>query len=109
MKIYRSCNKYHSQKTIIDGIKFDSKKEAKRYIELKLMERARAISDLQTQVRFPIIKKSQYGKEIVYIADFTYIEDGKLVVEDTKGFKTDVYLLKRRLMQEVHGITIKET
>jgi hypothetical protein len=70
--------------------KFDSKKEAKRFVELTLMEKAKTIQDLKTQVKFPLIKKSAHGREIVYIADFVYYEDGKMVVEDTKGFKTDV-------------------
>jgi len=102
-------SKYHSVKTTIDGIKFDSKKEANRYLELKLLEQADAIQDLRMQVAFPLIKKSPYGREIKYIADFTYYEDGKLVVEDSKGFRTDVYKLKKRLMAETYGIEIRET
>ena len=106
-----SEHKYHAQKTVIDGIKFDSKKEARRYQELKLMERAKAIRDLKMQVAFPLIKKSQYGREIKYVADFTYFEDDKLVVEDTKSTatKTPLYRLKKRLMGEIYGIVIKET
>lgn len=92
----------------MDGITFASRKEARRYRQLKLLEDANAIQDLQIQVKFPIIKKSQYGREIRYIADFVYLEDGKIVVEDTKGYRTDVYKLKKRLMAEVHGIEIKE-
>jgi hypothetical protein len=111
--IYRSTkSKYRAVRTKIDGIAFDSKKEARRYLELKLLEKAHQIENLQCQVRFPIVKKSKYGKELVYVADFTYLEDGKLVVEDTKSSitkKNPVYRLKRRLMQEVHGITIRET
>lgn len=101
-------NKYHAKPTTIDGIRFASKKEANRYMELKLMERAKAIQDLKTQVKYPIIPKSKYGPEIRYIADFTYYENGRLVVEDTKGFRTDVYKLKKRLMAEVHNIIIRE-
>jgi len=73
------------------------------------MEKAKAIQDLKTQVKFPLIKKSAHGREIVYIADFVYYENGKMVVEDTKGFKTDVYKLKKRLMAELYDIEIKET
>ena len=105
-------SKYKAVKTEVDGIKFDSKKEARRYVELKLLEKAHQIENLQCQVRFPLIRKSAYGREIVYIADFTYLEDGKLVVEDVKSAitkKNDVYRLKKRLMQEVHNITIRET
>ena len=104
-------NKFKAKKEVVDGITFDSKHEASRYRELKLMERAKAIQDLQTQVKFPLIKKSKYGREIVYIADFTYYENGKLVVEDTKSpvTKTPLYRLKKRLMAELYGIVIKET
>ena len=102
-------NKYHNRKTEIDGIKFDSKREANRYIELKLMEQAKAIQDLKLQVKFPLVKKSSHGQEVVYVADFVYYEDGKMVVEDSKGYRTDVYKLKKRLMAELYGIDIKET
>lgn len=102
-------SKYHAKRTTVDGIKFDSKKEANRYLELKLLEKAKAIQDLHLQVTFPLVKKSQYGREIKYIADFVYYENGHMVVEDTKGFKTDVYKLKKRLMAELYGIEIRET
>lgn len=102
-------SKYHAQKEAVDGITFASKKEAKRYRELKLLERANVITDLKLQVPFPLIHKSKYGREIKYVADFVYTEDGKMVVEDTKGFRTDVYRLKARMMQELYSITIKET
>lgn len=104
-------NKYHAKKTEFNGIKFDSIHEKNRYVELLLMERAKAIQDLKTQVRFPLIAKSRYGREIVYTADFTYYENGKLVVEDAKSpaTRTQVYRLKKRLMAERYGIVIKET
>lgn len=102
-------SKYHAVKEEVDGITFASRKEAQRYRELKLMERAKAIQDLQIQVAFPLIKKSAYGREIKYIADFVYYDNGHMVVEDTKGFRTDVYKIKKRLMAEIYGITIKET
>jgi hypothetical protein len=73
------------------------------------MEKAKEIQDLKTQVKFPLIKKSPYGREIVYKADFVYYQDGKMIVEDTKGFRTDVYKLKKRLMAEKYNIVIKET
>lgn len=112
MNLQRS--KYAAVKTVVDGIKFDSKKEAKRYIELKLMERAGVISDLMLQVPFTLFEKNEFGRKIKYIADFTYWEirsDGKkeYVVEDCKGYKTDVYRLKKRIMAEVHGIQIRES
>lgn len=103
-------NKYRNKKTVINGIKFDSKKEGSRFLELKYLERSGLITDLKTQVTFVLIEKSQYGRQIVYKADFTYTEDGKLVVEDVKSTatKTPVYRLKKRLMAERYGIIIKE-
>ena len=98
-------SKYHAEKVTIDGIRFDSKKEANRYRQLRIMERAGTISDLQLQVSFVLIPKNSNGREIRYIADFVY---GQQVVEDVKGFKTAVYKLKRRMMKEIHGIDIKE-
>ena len=102
-------SKYHAIRTEIDGIKFASKHEANRYIELKLMEQAKAIQDLKLQVTFPLIKKSKYGREIKYVADFTYYENGHLVVEDAKGYRTQTYKLKKRLLAELYEIEIKET
>lgn len=105
-------SKYHSIKEKVDGITFDSRKEAARYRQLKLMEQAKAIQDLKLQVSFPLIKKSKYGREIKYVCDFAYYEDGHLVVEDVKSRITAnnrAYRLKKRLMQELYDITIKET
>ena len=100
--------KYHAQRTEIDGVKFASKKEANRYLQLKAFERVGLIKDLKLQVPYQIIPKSKYGRAIKYVADFVYYEDGQKVVEDVKGFKTDVYKLKKRLMAEVYGIEVKE-
>jgi len=102
-------SKYKAVKTTIDGIKFDSKKEAERYKELKLLEETYKITGLQMQVKFPLIPKTKYGREIVYKADFVYYENGQLIVEDTKGYRTDIYKLKRRLLAEEYGIVIKES
>ena len=105
-------NKYHAKKEVVDGITFDSRHEAARYRQLKLMEKAKAIQDLQTQVRFPLIKKSKYGREIVYVADFVYYENGVMVVEDAKSAitkKNPVYRLKKRMMAEFRNVVIKET
>ncbi len=101
-------NKYHNKKVEVDGYKFDSRKEARRYRELKLLEHAGVISNHQLQVPFVLFKHSEYGRVVKYIADFTYIEDGKQIVEDVKGFRTDVYKLKKRLMAELLGIVIRE-
>ena len=100
--------KYNSKKTIVDGIEFDSKKEANRYCELNLLESAGQIKNLQLQPRFILQESFKYqGKterKIEYVADFMYEEkDGQVVVEDTKGFKTDVYKLKRKLFLKKYG------
>ena len=102
-------SKYHAKRTTVGNKTFDSRKEANRFVELTLMEKAKEIQDLKTQVKFPLIKKSPHGREIAYKADFVYYQDGKMVVEDTKGFRTDVYKLKKRIMAELYNIDIKET
>lgn len=110
-------NKYNAKKTVVDGIKFDSKKEAKRYIELKEMEKKGLIRDLNLQVPFELIPsftifvdgKIRKRRNIRYIADFVYFENDKEVVEDVKGRRTDVYKLKKKLFEYVYHMTIKET
>lgn len=101
--------KYNNIKTVVDGITFDSKKEAQRYQVLKMLERAGAITDLKYQVAFELIPKQDGERAVKYIADFVYKENGKVVVEDVKGKRTQVYILKRKLMLERHGIKILET
>lgn len=105
--------KYNNTILKVDGITFHSKKEWKRYVELSTLEKAKQISDLKTQVAFTIIPKLKEStgkaiRETKYIADFTYIENGNLVVEDVKGVRTQAYILKRKLMKHVHGIDIHE-
>lgn len=116
--------KYHSRKITRDGITFDSTKEYRRYCELLLLERAGAIADLKRQVEFVLIPSQREPDKIgvrggvikgrtiehavKYVADFVYQENGKTVVEDTKGFKTKDYIIKRKLMLWVHGIKIRE-
>ena len=102
-------SKYNAKRTTFNGRTYASKKEAKRSAELHLLEKAGLISELKEQVPYILIDKSEHGRAIKYVADFVYIENGKQVVEDTKGFKTDVYRLKKRLMAERYGIEIKET
>ena len=107
-------NKYRSKKTVIDGITFDSKKEANRYMELKMLEEAGTIQDLQRQVKYVLIPTQRINgklveKECSYKADFVYKENGETIVEDTKGFRTSNYKIKRKLMLYVHGIRIRET
>lgn len=107
-------NKYHSKKVNIDGITFDSKKEANRYCELKLLERAGEISGLALQVKFELIPAQKRDGKVVeracnYMADFVYRnKDGELIVEDTKGFRTPDYIIKRKLMLWVYNIRIRE-
>lgn len=98
--------KYGNIKTVVDGIKFDSKKEAKRYGILKVLEKSGLISDLRLQCSYDL----RVGSIIVcrYVADFVYEEKGKVVVEDVKGFRTREFILKKRLMLAIHGIQIKE-
>ena len=105
-------SKYHARKVTVNGITFDSKKEARRWSELKLMESAGIITDLRRQVTFQLLP-SQKGdgrteRPANYVADFVYQENGKTVVEDTKGMKTRDYILKRKILLFIHGITIKE-
>lgn len=108
-------SKYHAQKTVLDGIKFDSKKEANRYAELKLMERAGLIKGLQRQVRFELIPAFDVGgkhyRPTTYVADFVYtdMKSGKQVVEDCKGFRTDIYRLKAKMFAHKFGVSILET
>lgn len=97
----------------MDGITFASKREAKRYSELKLLEKAGVISHLELQPRIKIEIggipiKFDSGRQVYYVADFRYIEDGKYVVEDTKGFRTRDYKLKKALVTAM-GIAIVET
>ena len=101
-------SKYHSKKTEVYGISFDSKKEAGRYQELLLLERAKKITDLELQPRFDLVVNDQ--KIGFYKADFRYtdIKTGDSVVEDVKGMKTPVYNLKRKLVKALYGIDIVE-
>ena len=102
--------KYGNEKVEYDGRIFDSKWERDRYCELKLLEKAGRINDLKCQEKFVLIDKSRDHRETAYVADFTYQENGKLVVEDCKSkiTKTAAYKIKKKLMQERYGITIKE-
>lgn len=110
-RIFHSTNKYHAKRITADGDTFDSKKEYQRWCELKLLEKVHRIEKLQRQVKFPIIKKSKYGREIVYIADYVYYENGNMIVEDVKSEitrKNGVYRIKKRLVAELYSIEIRE-
>lgn len=121
--------KYGNKKYTVDGITFDSIREAHRYQELKALEKAGIIHELKRQVTFVLIPTqreestevyktgSKKGKpkegEIIekqcsYRADFTYLENGSLVVEDAKGMRTPEYIIKRKLLLYIHGIRIRE-
>ena len=131
--MYRRRTKCGNTKVTVDGIEFDSKKEARRFCELKLLELAGEISDLELQKEFLLIpaqyeKFPRYGKTgirlrdgercvergCVYVADFAYIKDGQQVVEDVKGYRDPAsaayakFVIKRKLMLWVHGIKINE-
>lgn len=119
-------NKYNAKSVEYDGIKFDSQKEALRYKELRFLISEGIITDLRRQVKYVLIPTQRepdtigarggvkQGKllerECSYIADFVYtvVETGEIVVEDTKGFKTKEYAIKKKLMLFVYGIRIKE-
>ena len=123
-------NKYRNKKfTAADGITFDSKKEYRRYNELRLLEKAGLIEDLARQVKFVLIpgqyeectevytkgknkgQKKQGAlleRECAYYADFTYKVNGELIVEDTKGVRTPDYIIKRKLMLQKYNIRIRE-
>jgi hypothetical protein len=105
--------KYKNRKIAVNGDVFDSKKEYIRYRELALLERAGRISDLKRQVKYELIPSQRVNGKVVeractYVADFVYTENGKTVVEDTKGFRTKDYIIKRKLMLYVHGIQLQE-
>ena len=111
-------SKYKNTKIEADGITFASKKEMKRYQELKLMQELGLITELETQKKYQIIpaqRDPDTGKVIRathYIADFAYRKDGVLVVEDVKGYRGgkayDVFRIKQKLMLHVHGIKVRE-
>ena len=107
-------SKYGAKKVTVNGIQFDSKREARRYLDLSAMEMAGQIRDLQLQVKFELIPSQRIDGKVVerscdYVADFTYYDkDGWYVVEDTKGMKTKDYIIKRKLMLYIHKIRIRE-
>lgn len=99
-------SKYHAKPQIVDGIRFASKAEARRYCELKMLEKKGAIADLKTQVAYPIhVAGIRVGK---YLADFVYTAPEGQVVEDVKGVRTQIYRFKKRCVEAEHKITITE-
>lgn len=119
--------KYGNRKIIVNGIVFDSKREANRYCELLLLQRAGKIKSLELQKEYELIPAqyesyARYGKKgqrlkdgsrcieqaVKYKADFVYTQNGKTIVEDTKGMRTKDYIIKRKLMLWRHGVKIRE-
>lgn len=112
----RVRSKYGSVKQQVMGITFDSKAEARRFLELKALESAGQIDCLELQKRFLLLssKRNADGyleRETAYVADFVYVDSsGETIVEDTKSpaTRTPEYVIKRKLMLHIHGITIRE-
>lgn len=104
----RRYSKYNAKKTVVDGIEFDSIREADRYCELKLLEKAKEIRNLELQSRFLLQdkfkdKQGNTHRKVEYVADFMYIDKcGKTIVEDVKGVLTDVYKLKKKLFLKIY-------
>lgn len=120
-------NKYKNKKIVVNGIMFDSKKEMRTYMHLKMQEERREISELKTQVKFVLIPaqykttghtktgkpiKKCVEREVAYYADFTYRDErGRLHVVDVKSAitrKNPAYVIKRKLLRQVHGIELEE-
>ena len=112
-------SKYHNKKVVVDGLVFDSRKEGERWKELKLLESSGQIEKLERQVKFGLLPK-QTGSDgkvieraVQYVADFVYIRDGEVIVEDVKGYRGggayDVFKLKKKMMLYFFGIRVKET
>ena len=110
-------SKYGNRKTTLNGVEFDSHKEAQRYAQLRLLERAGRITNLRCQVKYILIpaQRDERGRllerECSYVADFVYFDLtlGREVVEDSKGYRTDTFKLKKKMMLWFHGIQITET
>ena len=101
-------SKYHNRRTEVGGVVFDSQREANRYAELLLLERAGEITDLQLQVPYDLVVNGEsVGK---YLADFQYrvVATGAIITEDSKGLRLPVYALKKRLMKAIYDIDVKE-
>lgn len=113
--MYKKYNKYKNKKVIIDGISFDSEKEGKRYLELKSMQQFGLIKDLELQKVYELQpsfrKNNKTYRKIAYKADFSYfdIEREQIVVEDVKGFKTEVYKIKKKMFEYKYPeLTLRE-
>lgn len=106
--MWNKRSKYGAKKTVFDGIKFDSKKEANRYYMLKGLVNTKVISNLELQPRYDIIINDKFCG--FYKADFRYINNaGTIIIEDCKGFKTAIYNLKKKIIEAMYNIKILET
>jgi hypothetical protein len=104
-------HKYNATKTVVDGITFASKAEAKRYAELKLLEKAGEITHLHLQPKYILRPAGSVGYIGTYIGDFSYVTTGsrpREIVEDVKGFKTPLYKWKKKHVEAQYGIKIVE-
>lgn len=99
--------KYRNTKTVLDGVKFDSLKEARRWQQLAIMQSHGIIKGLQRQVAFPLVVNG--NKIAKYIADFQYELNGERIIEDVKGFRTREFIMKSKLMKACLGIEVLET
>lgn len=114
MPTLKNRPKYRNRKTKYNGMTFDSIREARRYRTLRALEDAGEISELRRQVKFVLIPAQRIAGKLVerecsYYADFCYVDaNGKTVVEDAKGYRTDVFVIKRKLMLQRFGISVKE-
>jgi hypothetical protein len=104
-------SKYHNRRVTVDGISFQSVKEASRWQELRMLERAGEITGLVRQQKIELIPKTKLYRACYYVCDFIYFDkrENKTIYEDVKGVRTKEYLLKRKLLYWRHGIEIKET
>lgn len=113
--MWNGRSKYHAKKTVVDGITFDSKREADRYLVLKSMEEDGTIENLRRQIRYELVPAfdvdGRHYRPVYYVADFVYAdrETGEEIIEDTKGMRTDVYQLKSKLFARRYGKAIRET
>ena len=99
-------SKYKAQPVIREGVRFASKKEFSRYLELKLLERGGHLRNLELQPRFDITINGKYCG--FYKADFAYFANKKRVIEDVKGMKTPVYNLKKKIIEAMYNVEIVE-
>ena len=112
-KVAQKGSKYGNKKVEVNGILFDSKREARRYLELDALAKAGEIQNLRRQVKYLLIPSQRIDgkvveREVTYVADFVYEKNGETVVEDSKGHRTKDYILKRKMCLYFHGIRIRE-